>query len=104
MAGPIEVTFEDRDDEHIVRFGAGCNIFGGAFELTPDRLVPAQLSPPDQGIYRRRFDGSDAGCADEEHRQDRWLNEFFAAGPVWSLDGDELRLSVDAAEIRLQER
>lgn len=104
VADPIEVTFEDRGEEHVMRFGAGCNTFGGAFELTSDRLIPTQLYPPEQGIDRRRFDGSDQGCPVEEHRQDGWLNELFAAGPAWSLDDGELRLSTDTVEIRLEER
>jgi heat shock protein HslJ len=102
LSDSVEVEFEDRGDEHIVRFEANCNVFGGVFTITRERLLPEHEAGPGSGVDQRRFEGSDAGCRDEQHAQDRWLNELFAAGPTWQLDDEELLLSVDDSEVRLE--
>lgn len=103
LSDSVEVEFEDRGDEHIVRFEANCNVFGGVFTITPERLLPDQEAASGGGVDQRRFEGSDVGCRDEQHDQDRWLNDFFAAGPTWQLDDEEVLLFVDESEVRLEE-
>jgi hypothetical protein len=103
LSDSLEVEFEDRGDEHVVRFEANCNVFGGVIAITPERLLPKHEAGSGSDGDGRQFEGSDAGCPDEQHDQDRWLNDFFAAGPTWQLDDEELLLLVDDSEVRLEE-
>lgn len=102
LSDSVEVAFEDRGDEHVVRFEASCNVFGGAFTITSERIRPEDDAGSAGGGDGRRFEGTDAGCSEERHEQDRWLNDFFAAGPTWQLDDEGLLLLVDDSEVRLE--
>lgn len=103
LSDSVKVEFEDRGDEHVIRFEANCNTFGGDFTITSERLVPNHEAASENGVDGRQFAGSDVGCPDEQHDQDRWLNEFFAAGPTWQLADEELLLLADQSEVRLEE-
>jgi len=39
----IEVTFEEREDEGVVRWKAGCNIHGASVEITPESLHVGEI-------------------------------------------------------------
>lgn len=96
--GPIEVEFEDRGDgEPVVRWEAGCNVVGGRFEISGDRLRPraAEDGPPD-------FDSTAVGCTEEAQAQDAWLAGVFASEPSWALEDDTLVLSTGDAQIQLE--
>jgi heat shock protein HslJ len=103
LSESVKVEFEDRGDEHVVRFEANCNTFGGDFTISSERLVPNHEAASGNGVDGRQFAGSDAGCPDEQHEQDQWLNEFFAAGPTWQLADEGLLLLADQSEVRLEE-
>ena len=80
-----------------VRFGApgelqveaGCNQLGVRARLDGERLVPYS------------YLSTAIGCASELLDQDRWVVEFFNAGPAWRVDGDELTLRSGTTEIVL---
>jgi len=71
---------------------AGCNHFGGTARLVDGRLVVEGLG------------GTEMGCPDALMRQDEWLTAFLTGKPRWSLDGDQLTLTANDAEIRLTDR
>jgi heat shock protein HslJ len=85
----IELTFEARDEDGSLALRAGCNILGAGLRITPSRLVVDAVG------------GTEMGCADELHRQDRWVASFFGSDPAWRLDGDRLTLTSDATVIEL---
>ena len=100
IEGPVEVEFEERDGEgDAVRWSAGCNIIGGRFEITENRLRPVVGPGQDPG-----FESTAVGCAQEQHEQDDRLTEVFAQGPEWQLDGETLELSTEHVTIRFRER
>ncbi|MCA1783977.1 MAG: hypothetical protein LC679_17960 [Intrasporangiaceae bacterium] len=41
---PVELEFEDRGGDHVVRWRAGCNTVGGVFEITAQQLRPERTS------------------------------------------------------------
>jgi heat shock protein HslJ len=83
-----------------VRFGkpgelrvyAGCNHLGIQANLEGDRIKPYD------------YMATMIGCLDGRADQDVWMQDFFAAGPSWTVSGDELRLSTEHTEIRLTDK
>ncbi len=71
---------------------AGCNTLGGAVEITADRIDVGDLST------------TDMGCDPALHEQDKWLADFLASDPSYTLDGDRLQLSDDGTTIDLLDR
>lgn len=102
---PVRVDFPEhkRNDEQIVGFEAACNDYWGAFEITPLRMVSEEDAEYGYSADEHRFNGTEVGCPDEFALEDQWLNAFFAAGPAWELDGQQLTLTVDDTVIVLQE-
>lgn len=89
---PITVTFEQREGTDVLRWQASCNIAGGDLVVQPRHLrVTAQGA-------------TDMGCAQEDHRQDRWLSDFFGDDPRWELHGRKLELWTDDIVIQLSAR
>jgi heat shock protein HslJ len=68
---------------------AGCNYLGVRGHLEGARLVPDSLL------------STAIGCESERLAQDRWIVDFFNAGPTWQLRGDELTLRAGTTEIVL---
>ncbi|MGH8974872.1 MAG: META domain-containing protein [Acidimicrobiia bacterium] len=85
----IRLSFTD--DGRLVA-SAGCNTMGGQAEVRDGRLVVADLAT------------TEMGCDPERHAQDEWLAGFLASNPRLDLSDDELTLTGDSAEIRLQDR
>jgi heat shock protein HslJ len=98
VSEPLAVRFTDASGEVVVAWEAGCNIVGGVFEVTADRLEPHRS--PD-GVPA--FGASEIGCEPHEHEQDAWLEDVFADGLRWTLDGNTLRLTTDSVEFVLRE-
>jgi heat shock protein HslJ len=71
---------------------AGCNTMSGQAEVRDGRLVVADLAT------------TEMGCDAPRHAQDEWVAGFLSSGPSFDLAGNELTLSVDSTEIRLQDR
>ncbi len=88
----IEVTFEKREDEGVVRWKAGCNIQGATIVTAAGRLLVGEIS------------GTQMACRDELREQDEWLAGFFSSGPRWELDGDRLTLRSGGSFMELEER
>lgn len=71
---------DDSDGQVGWRWG-GCNAFGAPIDVSEDRLHVGGMG------------GTAAGCDDSEGQaRDAWSQDFFAANPQWSLDGDRLRM------------
>ena len=68
---------------------AGCNSLGVRGRLEGARLVPTSL-------YSTAI-----ACDVERSLQDRWVIDFFNAGPTWELDGGTLTLRAGTTEIVL---
>jgi heat shock protein HslJ len=68
---------------------AGCNYLGVRGHLEGARLVPDSLL------------STAIGCDSERLAQDRWVVDFFNAGPTWRIVGDELTLRAGTTEIVL---
>lgn len=100
VEGPVELEFEDRGGDHVVRWNAGCNTVGGVFEITSEQLRPERTSDG-----RPEFDSTAIGCPQEHLEQDDWLAEVFASSPEWTLAddgtlqvvGDGVRLTLEPA-------
>jgi heat shock protein HslJ len=86
----ITVTFEERADEGVVGWQAGCNSFGADVEITADSLVVGQIA------------GTEIGCRDDLHEQDDWLVDFFGSDPEWQLSDDRLSLTSHGTVIELE--
>lgn len=71
---------------------AGCNNIAGSVEVESARILVGELAM------------TELGCAPPLHEQDRWLADFLAAGPAYTLDGDRLRLDADGTVIELIDR
>ena len=69
----IELTFEERKQEDVARWEAGCNILGGTVDVKSRRLFIGRVS------------GTQVGCKDELHEQDAWLRRFFKRDPFWKF-------------------
>lgn len=76
----------------VVRWEAGCNLVGGTFEITADRLFVDEIG------------GTAVGCSAEQHYDDGWLAAFFRGDPKWRLTGDRLTLTSGETAIELQEK
>lgn len=89
----VEVTFEYRDesDEGVVRWWAGCNTHGSQAHITDTHVRTVEIG------------GTDMDCDPARQRQDDWLNDFFAAGPAWRLDDEDLALRVGDTVIEFRE-
>lgn len=48
--------------------------------------------------------GTDMGCDQARMAQDEWLSGFLTDSPTWRLNGDELVLTGNSAEIKLTDR
>jgi hypothetical protein len=100
VAGPVELDFEDRGRDDVVRWYAGCNTVGGVFDISAEQLQPRQT--PD-GLSE--FESTAVDCPEEQHEQDDWLTNVFASAPEWTLDedgtlqvvGDGVRLTFEPA-------
>jgi heat shock protein HslJ len=68
---------------------AGCNYLGVRGHLEGARLVADSML------------STAIGCDSERLAQDRWVVEFFNAGPAWRVRGDELTLRTPTTEIVL---
>jgi heat shock protein HslJ len=86
----IEVTFEERENQGVVRWAAGCNAFGGEVEITADRLLLGEVG------------GTEMGCRDQFQEQDEWLLGFFDSDPHWRLSDDRLTLTSGETVIELE--
>lgn len=69
----IKLTFEERKEEDVARWKAGCNIQGAAVVIKARRLLIGSAS------------GTQVGCKDELHEQDAWLRRFFKRDPFWKF-------------------
>lgn len=99
VGGPLAVRFDGHDGGRVdISWEAGCNIAGGKFDATAERLEPRRS--PD-GVAA--FDLTEMGCEEQELQQDEWLQELFADGVTWELDGDTLLLSTDSVEMVFNE-
>lgn len=97
--GPIEVAFEERrGGGDALRWSAGCNIIGGRFAITEDRLRPVTAGS-DQDF---ELESTAMGCEPEQQEQDDWLTEVFATGPAWEMEDGMLVLSTPDVTIRLR--
>jgi heat shock protein HslJ len=79
----IRLVFEQRNDQRILRWKAGCNTWGAPVTIGADRLEVGAGSQ------------SANGCPDALDRQDAWLQRFFRSRPAWTRDGDVLTLTAD---------
>jgi heat shock protein HslJ len=86
----IKLTFEQREDEGIIGWEAGCNLHGARVDITPQRL------------HLRQMAGTDMGCTDELHEQDQWLGALFNSDPHWELREDRLMLTFGGTSIELK--
>jgi len=86
----IEVTFNEREDQGVVGWQAGCNTFGADVEITADSLVVGVIA------------GTEIGCLDVLHAQDEWLAGFFGSDPRWRLNDDRLILTSGETVIELE--
>jgi heat shock protein HslJ len=80
----IQIDF----DGDTVRWRAGCNSFGGPFDVAGGRLVLEEMG------------GTAMGCDQPRMDQDEWLSAFLRSEPAITLDGDDLTLTGSAIEIR----
>ena len=88
---PIEscsATHARIDGREVLNF-AGCNYLGVRGHLEGARLVADSML------------STAIGCASELLAQDRWVVDFFNAGPTWQVRGDELTLRTPTTEIVL---
>lgn len=100
-AGPLEVEFEDRGRDHVIRWNAGCTTVGGVFEIMSDHLRPRDVSSDGEPA----FDSTVIDRPDDLLEQDRWLAGFFASSPSWSLDeAGILRIATDRVQLVLERR
>lgn len=74
------------DGNHIA-FGATCNTMSGSLEQSG-----SQLHVSDIGTTLK-------GCTEAGQAQDQWLNDFFAAGPSYVIDGNNITLQSGGEEI-----
>jgi len=76
LLGPVVLTFDEES------WGAEtpCNSHGGDVTYSPTQLTTAN------NVYTA------VGCPKDLSTQDYELSTFFAANPMWKLDGNELTL------------
>jgi heat shock protein HslJ len=88
MDTTVRISFEsDR-----FAFNAGCNHYGGDYELRDGRLVLGT------------FGSTEIGCDTPRHEQDEWLSDFFGAKPSLTLDGETLTVTGDDATLVFLDR
>lgn len=83
----------DRDEEGS-RFGfyADCNHHSGVYEIRDGRLLVLG------------FGSTEIGCDEPRSTQDRFLSDFFVAGPELALDGDTLTFTGESATLVFLDR
>jgi len=81
----IRLSFTDGQ----IGASAGCNIFGGSYRLSGNRLLISGGSM------------TEMGCDDARYAQDDWLFTFLGSGPTVALSGNELTLSSTDTVINL---
>lgn len=85
------ISLEFTDDGQLVA-QAGCN-----------RLLP-DVTIHDDMLEIGGVGGTEMGCDQARHEQDRWLSDFLSSSPAWELDGDRLTLTSGETEIVLLDR
>ncbi|WP_102143427.1 META domain-containing protein [Mycobacterium hubeiense] len=85
--GPLEVAFEDGR----ISAYAGCNRGSGPVDLADGRVV-TQLAT------------TMMACPPPLDAADAWMTKLFEARPSWTLDGDTLTLTTDAATVTLRDK
>jgi heat shock protein HslJ len=88
----IRLKFRHEDERDVAVWRADCNLFAAPVEVRPKRLELGLIS------------GTEVGCAQRLHRQDRWLAGFFGSDPKWARHGRTLRLDSGADRIVLKRR
>jgi len=81
----LRVIFRDGE----ISFQATCNTMSGLAELEDEVLVVSSVG------------GTEMGCLGAGHEQDEWLVDFFTSSPALTVDGTDVRLANDDAEIWL---
>lgn len=81
----IRLSFTDGQ----IGASAGCNIFGGSYRLSDNRLLISGGAM------------TEMGCDDARSAQDEWLFAFLGSGPTVALSGNELTLSSTDTVINL---
>lgn len=87
--GPLTVEFTEPDR---LSGTAGCNRASGSADFSDGTIVTGPLAT------------TMMACVGDRAGADRWLADFFAASPHWTLDGDTLQLSTDASTVTLLDR
>lgn len=75
-----------------LKLHAGCNQLVLSANLEGDRIKPYD------------YMATMMGCPGGRAQQDVWMQDFFYAGPSWSVAGDVLTLRTDRTEIRLTDK
>jgi heat shock protein HslJ len=86
----ITMEFAGRQDHGRLSWRAGCNLFGGELEATPDTLR-IEVGPSTM-----------MGCPPRLQEQDEWLARFLESAPGWRLRDDALTLTSGEAAIELE--
>ena len=86
--GPMTLGFADGQ----ISAFAGCNRGSGAVDLADGRLRAGELAM------------TMMGCPPPRDGADGWLSRFLAAGPAWTLTGDDLTLSTDTTTVTLRDK
>ena len=76
----VRLSFHHEATRDVVRWSAGCNLFGARVNVAPKRLRIGQVT------------STDVGCRPALARQDRWIARFFGSDPWWAKRGARLRL------------
>ncbi len=83
LAEGLRATVTFRDPVELDVF-TGCNTLHVSGDLSNDRIAPATVTFP-----------TPLPCPSRPSELGQWLANFFAAGPTWSVDGDQLTLATD---------
>ncbi len=75
-----------------LKLHAGCNQLGLQANLEGDRIKPYD------------YYATMMGCPGGRAAQDIWMQNFFFAGPSWSVAGDQLILRTESTEILLTDK
>ncbi len=86
--GPMTLGFADGQ----ISAFAGCNRGSGAVDLADGRLRAGELAM------------TMMACPPPRGEADGWLSRFLAAGPAWTLAGDDLTVSTDTTTVTLRDR
>lgn len=84
----ITITFSQERGQG-VGWNVGCNSNGGKVRITATRLLV------------RGSGGTLVGCQEEVLEEEEWLWELMSAEPEWNIEGDELTLIGNGAEVTL---